>query len=61
MPRLFLSNLSNSVRMLGDITRRKEKSFFDLDRWTAKLLIFTRNLKLYFRMKIYIVSVHVSI
>lgn len=61
MPRLFLSNLSNSVRMLGDITKQKEKSFFYLDRWTAKLLIFTRNLNLYFRMKIYKVSVHVSI
>lgn len=45
MPRLFHFNLSNSVLILGDITKRKEKSFYDLDRWTAKLLIFTRNLK----------------
>lgn len=58
---LFRSNLSATVRMLRDITKRKEKTFFDLDRWTAKLLIFTRNLKIYFRMKIYILSVHVSI
>ncbi len=56
-------NLSVSVRHLVTITKWKDKTFLCLDRWTAKLLIFTRNLKiiLCFRVKIYIVSVHVSI
>ncbi len=54
-------NLPVSVRHLVIITKWKDKTFLCLDRWTAKLLIFTRNLKICFRVKIYIVSVHVSI
>lgn len=53
-------NLSAPVRYLIDITKRKEKTYLCLDRWTRERLIFTRNLKNIFRVKILIVSVHVS-
>lgn len=57
----FIVNLPISARYIRTITKRKEKTFLFLDRWAEKHLIFTRNLKNIFRVKILILSVHVSI